>query len=114
MAERLPPKERTKIERQTMPEQDPAERAHNFAEVNLGLDAAVAEREAQRCLTCNDPKCVQGCPVGVQIREFVDLVLEGEYLKAAAKVREDNVLPAVTGRVCPQDRLCEGADCRWN
>jgi glutamate synthase (NADPH/NADH) small chain len=109
MAERLPPKERTKIERQTMPEQDAAERAHNFTEVNLGLDAAVAEREAQRCLTCNDPKCVQGCPVGVQIREFVDLVLEGEYLKAAAKIREDNVLPAVTGRVCPQENQCEGA-----
>jgi glutamate synthase (NADPH/NADH) small chain len=92
-----------------MPEQDPAERAHNFVEVNLGLDAAVAEREAQRCLACNDPKCVQGCPVGVQIREFVDLVLEGEYLQAAAKIREDNVLPAVTGRVCPQENQCEGA-----
>ncbi len=109
MAERLPPKQRTKIPRQSMPEQDPTERAHNFAEVNLGLDAAIAEREAQRCLTCTDPKCVQGCPVGVQVREFVDLVLEGEYLKAAAKIREDNVLPAVTGRVCPQENQCEGA-----
>ena len=109
MTERLPPKERTKIPRQTMPEQDPHERAHNFGEVNLGLQTVVAEQEAQRCLSCNDPKCVHGCPVGVKIREFVDLVIEGEYLKAAAKIREDNVLPAVTGRVCPQENQCEGA-----
>ncbi len=109
MAERLPPKERTKIPRQSMPEQDPRERAHNFAEVNLGLQIFVAEKEAQRCLECNDPKCVHGCPVGVKIREFVDLVMDGEYLKAAAKIREDNVLPAVTGRVCPQENQCEGS-----
>ncbi len=92
-----------------MPEQDAQARVHNFTEVNLGLQIVVAEREAQRCLACNDPKCVHGCPVGVKIREFVDLVMEGEYLKAAAKIREDNVLPAVTGRVCPQENQCEGA-----
>ncbi len=109
MAEHLPPKERTKIPRQSMPEQDAHERAHNFDEVNLGLEIVVAEKEAQRCLACNDPKCVQGCPVGVKIREFVDLVMDGEYLKAAAKIREDNVLPAVTGRVCPQENQCEGS-----
>ncbi len=109
MAERLPPKERTKIPRQAMPEQLACERAQNFAEVNRGFESAVAEKEAQRCLTCSDPKCVQGCPVGVQVREFVDFVLQGEYLKAAAKIREDNVLPAVTGRVCPQENQCEGA-----
>lgn len=92
-----------------MPERDAHERAHNFREVNLGLDAALAEKEAQRCLECADPKCVHGCPVGVKVREVVDLVLDGEYLKAAAKLREDNVLPAVTGRVCPQENQCEGA-----
>ncbi|MCA9263199.1 MAG: NADPH-dependent glutamate synthase [Planctomycetales bacterium] len=92
-----------------MPEQDAHERAHNFAEVNLGLETAAAEQEAQRCLTCADPKCVSGCPVGVQIRDFVDLVIAGDYLQAAAKIREDNVLPAVTGRVCPQENQCEGA-----
>lgn len=108
MAERLPPKQRMKIPRQTMPEQDPHARACNFEEVNLGLEVAAAEQEAQRCLTCSDPKCVSGCPVGVQIREFVDLVVAGDYLKAAAKIREDNVLPAVTGRVCPQENQCEG------
>jgi len=92
-----------------MPEQDARERAHNFREVNLGFDAVVAEKEAQRCLACADPKCVHACPVGVKVREVVNLVLQGEYLQAAAKLREDNVLPAVTGRVCPQETQCEGA-----
>ena len=109
MVERLPPKERTKIPRQQMPEQDARQRAGNFREVNLGFDAALAEKEAQRCLACVDPECVHGCPLGVQVREVVDLVLQGEYLKAAAKLRENNVLPAVTGRVCPQENQCEGA-----
>jgi glutamate synthase (NADPH/NADH) small chain len=109
MAERLPPKSRTKIPRQAMPERLAHERARNFCEVNLGFDAAIAEKEAQRCLACADPKCVHGCPVGVKVREVVDLVLDGHYLKAAAKLREDNVLPAVTGRVCPQEIQCEGA-----
>jgi glutamate synthase (NADPH/NADH) small chain len=98
-----------KIPRQAMPEQDPHERAHNFDEVNRGFDAALAQREAQRCLTCVDPKCVHGCPVGVKIRDVVELVRQGEFLQAAAKLREDNVLPAVTGRVCPQENQCEGA-----
>ena len=92
-----------------MPERVAQERARDFCEVNLGFDAALAEKEAQRCLACADPKCVHGCPVGVKVREVVDLVLDGEYLKAAAKLREDNVLPAVTGRVCPQEIQCEGA-----
>ena len=108
MTERLPPKERTRIPRQTMPEQDADERAHNVREVNLGLSAMIANREAQRCLACVDPKCMHGCPVGVKVREFVDLVLAEDYLAAAAKIREDNVLPAVTGRVCPQEHQCEG------
>ncbi|MCA9259538.1 MAG: NADPH-dependent glutamate synthase [Planctomycetales bacterium] len=98
-----------KIDRQDMPAQPPLERAANFGEVNLGLEVAAAEQEAHRCLTCADPKCVSGCPVGVQIRDFVDLVVAGDYLQAAAKIREDNVLPAVTGRVCPQENQCEGA-----
>jgi glutamate synthase (NADPH/NADH) small chain len=109
MTERLPPKERIKIPRQDMPEQDAKERARNFGEVNLGFDAAIAQKEAQRCLECANPKCIHGCPVGVQVREVVSLVLDGEYLKAASKLREDNVLPAVTGRVCPQENQCEGA-----
>jgi glutamate synthase (NADPH/NADH) small chain len=109
MAERLPPKARTKIARQHMPERVAHARAGDFREVNLGFDAALAEKEAQRCLECADPKCVRGCPVGVKVREVVELLLDGEYLKAAAKLREDNVLPAVTGRVCPQETQCEAA-----
>lgn len=109
MVDRLPPKQRTKIPRQQMPERVASERAQDFIEVNLGFNAALANKEAQRCLACADPKCVHGCPVGVKVREVVDLVIAGDYLKAAAKLREDNVLPAVTGRVCPQEIQCEGA-----
>ncbi len=105
----LPMKERVKIPRQRMPEQPPLERRDNFGEVNLGLQATLAATEASRCIECADPKCVKGCPVGVKVREFVDLVLQGDYRRAAAKMREDNVLPAVTGRVCPQEDQCEGA-----
>ena len=111
MSNPLSPKERVKIPRQPMPEQEPRVCAQSFQEVNLGLDVIVAQREAQRCLGCADPKCVQGCPVGVQVRDFVELVLQGEYLKAAAKIREDNIMPAVTGRVCAQENQCEGAAC---
>ena len=103
------PKQRTKIPRQAMPEQDATQRAHNFCEVNSASTAAVAQKEAQRCWLAPIPKCVHGCPVGVKVRDVVDLVLDGEYLQAAAKIREDNVLPAVTGRVCPQEIQCEGA-----
>ncbi len=109
MVDRLPPKQRTKIPRQQMPERAASERAQDFIEVNLGFNAALADKEAQRCLACADPKCVHGCPVGVKVREVVDLVIAGDYLKAAAKLREDNFLPAVTGRVCPQEIQCEGA-----
>lgn len=109
MSHSLPPKERLRIPRQSMPEEPPCERAHHFLEVNRGLEAAVAQREAERCLECRNPRCVASCPVGVKVREFVGLVVAGDYLAAAAKIREDNALPAVTGRVCPQEHQCEGA-----
>ncbi len=105
----LSPKERIKIPRHRMPEQPATERAGTFTEVNLGLDAAVARNEAMRCLACKSQQCVSACPVGVKVREFVDLIVAGDFLHAAAKIREDNVLPAVTGRVCPQEKQCEGA-----
>lgn len=105
----LPPKERMKIHRQSMPEQPPLERAHTFTEVNLGLETAIAQEEAKRCLSCKSQHCFSACPVGVQVRDFIDLVVAGNYLGAAAKIREDNVLPAITGRVCPQEKQCEGA-----
>ncbi|MGD0016478.1 MAG: NADPH-dependent glutamate synthase [Verrucomicrobiia bacterium] len=109
MSNPLNPKERVKIPRQKMPEQEPKERARNFEEVNLGLEIEAAKREASRCLECANPKCVIGCPVGVKVKDFIALVLKGDYLAAAAKIREDDVLPAITGRVCPQEDQCEGA-----
>jgi glutamate synthase (NADPH/NADH) small chain len=105
----LPMKERVKIPRQRMPEQEPFARRSNFHEVNLGLPEGTAGTEASRCIECAKPTCVQGCPVGVHVREFVALVVAGEYARAAALMRQDNVLPAVTGRVCPQEDQCEGA-----
>jgi len=109
MSERkLPPKERVKIPRQHMPEQPAEQRRHNFSEVNLGLPILGATTEAMRCLECANPGCQTGCPVNVKIRDFIQLIAAGDYLGAAAKIREDNVLPAITGRVCPQETQCEG------
>jgi glutamate synthase (NADPH/NADH) small chain len=104
----LPLKERMKIVRTEMPEADAAVRSRNFEEVNLGLTELDTSTEAKRCLACAKPGCVRECPVGVKIREVVDLIYVGDYLGAAAKLREDNSLPAITGRVCPQENQCEG------
>lgn len=105
---KLSPKERLRIPRQEMPEQPGELRRANFGEVNLGLTVLGATTEALRCLECAKPQCEHGCPVHVNIREFVQLVRQGDFLAAAAKIREDNVLPAITGRVCPQETQCEG------
>jgi len=104
----LPLKERMKVPRQHMPEQLSQLRATNFTEVNLGYSTELAKQEALRCLACAKPACTDRCPVGVKVREFVQLIVAGDFLAAAAKIREDNVLPAVTGRVCPQEDHCEG------
>jgi glutamate synthase (NADPH/NADH) small chain len=105
----LPLKERMKISRQHMPEQPPLERILNFHEVNLGYSAELARQEALRCLECAKPTCMDSCPVGVKVREFVRLIVAGDFSAAAAVIREDNVLPAITGRVCPQEDHCEAA-----
>jgi glutamate synthase (NADPH/NADH) small chain len=104
----LPNKERMKIARQRMPERNAELRAKSFEEVNLGLPAERALLEAHRCIECAKPTCMHGCPVNVDVRAFLDLMLAEDYLGAAAKIREDNVLPAITGRVCPQEDQCEG------
>jgi len=104
----LPLKERMKIPRAKMPELDPEVRAQNFEEVNQGLSALAVVEEASRCLACAKPGCQIDCPVGVKIREVVDLIYAGDFLAAASKMREDNALPAITGRVCPQEKQCEG------
>ena len=102
------PKDRMKIPRQRMPEQAPEQRAHNFEEVNLGYSAELAQQEARRCLECAKPTCTDNCPVGIDVKAFVELIVAGDFLGAAAKIRQDNVLPAITGRVCPQEDQCEG------
>jgi glutamate synthase (NADPH/NADH) small chain len=104
----LPAKERIRIPRVRMPELLPQVRAHNFAEVNQGLSAPAAVTEATRCIACARPGCQLDCPVGVKIKEIVALIYAGDFLAAAAKMREDNALPAITGRVCPQESQCEG------
>jgi glutamate synthase (NADPH/NADH) small chain len=97
-----------KIPRLRMPELDAETRAHNFEEVSLGLAAAGATQEAARCIACAKPGCQLDCPVGVKIKEIVALIHTGDFLAAARKMREDNALPAITGRVCPQETQCEG------
>ena len=104
----LPLKERMKILRTHMPELDPAVRSRNFEEVNQGLPIADALTEASRCIECAKPGCIVDCPVGVKVKEVIALICAGDYLAAAAKLREDNSLPAITGRVCPQENQCEG------
>ena len=100
-------RQRLQIERQKMAEQEPLIRNANFDEVNLGLAEKVALIEAERCLLCRDPKCVSGCPVMVNIPKFIDLLAEGNLAGAAQSLLSDNALPAVTGRVCPQETQCE-------
>jgi glutamate synthase (NADPH/NADH) small chain len=96
-----------KIPRQPMPEQDPKKRSKNFEEVPYGYTPELAQKEATRCLQCKKPKCIEGCPVGVKIPEFINLITEGDFIAAAKKLKEDNSLPAVCGRVCPQESQCE-------
>ncbi|MEW6001087.1 MAG: NADPH-dependent glutamate synthase [Nitrospirota bacterium] len=90
-----------------MKEQDPRERARNFMEVPYGYSPEEAVEEASRCLNCKRPTCVAYCPVEVEIPEFLRLIKEGKFLEAAYKVKEKNALPAVCGRVCPQEIQCE-------
>lgn len=107
---KLSAKERLAIERVDMPQQDPAERIGNFEEVNLGLDEQRAIREAQRCLLCKNKPCIEGCPVRVRIPAMLEKVADGDFAGAAAILAADNALPAIAGRVCPQETQCE-AEC---
>ncbi len=95
------------VPRQPMLDQPADTRVGNFDEVPLGYDEQAAIREAGRCLQCKNPQCVTGCPVAVQIPEFIALVAEGKFSEAARKIRETNVFPAICGRVCPQETQCE-------
>jgi glutamate synthase (NADPH/NADH) small chain len=90
-----------------MPEQEPAKRRHNFDEVPLGYDEDTAVLEASRCLGCKKPKCVEGCPVGVDIPGFISLLGERKFREAIRVIKDSNSLPAICGRVCPQETECE-------
>ena len=90
-----------------MPEQDPNERIKNFKEVAMGYTEEMAIEEAKRCLACKTKPCMQGCPVNIQIPEFISLIAEGKFEEAYLKITETNNLPAICGRVCPQETQCE-------
>ncbi len=100
-------KDRLKILRQPMPEQAPKVRARNFDEVPLGYKPDTAKVEALRCIQCKNRPCVEGCPVEIDIPAFIALVAEDKFVEAAKKIKETNALPAVCGRVCPQEVQCE-------
>ncbi len=100
-------KEKPKIPRQKMPEQEPKVRAKNFNEVPFGYTPELAQLESNRCLQCKKPKCIEGCPVEIDIPAFIKLINEGDFIGAARKLKERNSLPAVCGRVCPQEDQCE-------
>ncbi|RNC29257.1 MAG: Glutamate synthase [NADPH] small chain [Candidatus Dichloromethanomonas elyunquensis] len=97
----------SKAPRHEMPCQDPIVRGKNFSEVALGYTTETAIEEAKRCVQCKKPKCVEGCPVNVSIPQFIEKVAEGEFLEAAKILKTKNTLPAVCGRVCPQESQCE-------
>lgn len=100
-------KERMAIPRQPMPEQEASVRRHNFDEVPFGYDAQAAVREAQRCLACGKPKCIEGCPVNIDIPRFITQIAEGDFRGAARTLKASNLLPSICGRVCPQEEQCE-------
>lgn len=103
------PKKRKLVKTKTpMPEQLPEIRIQNFNEVPFGYSEEDAIKEAQRCLQCPKPACFHGCPVNIDVRGFLEFIAEGDFRSAINKIKETNALPAITGRVCPQEDQCEG------
>lgn len=107
MAEKEEKEKKPKVPRQKMPEQEPKARAKNFDEVPFGYTPELAQLEASRCLQCKKPKCIEGCPVEIDIPAFIKLISEGDFDGSARKLKERNSLPAICGRVCPQEDQCE-------
>ena len=103
----LTPKERLQVPVQKMPEQDPKERIHNVNEVPYGYDDGMAKTEASRCLQCKKAPCVTGCPVEIDIPGFVKAIYDGDYRAGIDIIKKTNILPAVCGRVCPQEEQCQ-------
>ena len=102
-------KDRIALKRVEMPELDPEYRSTNSEEVNLGLSLDMAMEEAKRCLDCPNPTCISGCPVEINIPAFIKHIEKGEVLEAATTLKETSALPAVCGRVCPQEKQCEAS-----
>jgi len=97
------------MQRREMPKQEPQIRRQNFDEVAFGYTEKLALEEASRCLNCKKPQCVEGCPVGIHIPEFIQCIVRGDYQQGIQIIKESNCLPAVCGRVCPQESQCEGS-----
>ncbi|MBT3375905.1 MAG: NADPH-dependent glutamate synthase [Lentisphaerae bacterium] len=108
--EPLKPKDRMQIPGQDMPSQDPDVRRGNTSEVALGYTPAQAMLEAQRCLRCKRQPCIKGCPVAIDIRDFVEAIADGDNAKAISVIKQSSLLPAICGRVCPQEVQCQ-AEC---
>ena len=103
----IKPSDRFEIPPQQIPEQSPSERVKNALEVSLGYSEDQARLEALRCLQCKNAPCEKGCPVKIRIRDFVASIADGEYKKSLAIIKENSLLPAVCGRVCPQEVQCQ-------
>jgi glutamate synthase (NADPH/NADH) small chain len=95
------------LKRRPMPKQDHLERVRNFDEVALGYAVETAREEASRCLNCKNPLCNKGCPVGIDIPNFIKCIVESDFSSGVRKIKETNALPAICGRVCPQEEQCE-------
>ncbi|MFA7671691.1 MAG: dihydropyrimidine dehydrogenase, partial [Sphaerochaetaceae bacterium] len=103
----LKPKDRLLIPIQDMPNQDPAERITNMNEVALGYTESQVKVESLRCLQCKNAPCIQGCPVGINIPLFIEKAAQGDFAGSVAVIRESSMLPAICGRVCPQESQCQ-------
>lgn len=107
MTDERPTKKPLDLKRRPMPKQDHLERIRNFDEVALGYPDGTAVEEASRCLNCKNPLCNKGCPVGIDIPGFIKCIVEGDFASGIRKIKETNALPAICGRVCPQEEQCE-------
>ena len=105
---KLSPKDRSAIPQMEMPARDPKTRAREMSEVALGYSAEQAVVEANRCLQCAKPFCMEGCPVNINIPKFIGEIAKGEFKAAVDTIKETSLLPAICGRVCPQEKQCQG------